>query len=143
MGWENHHLHQFDIQENTYGMPDDEFEEGELDIVDEESVTFSEVVDASTRFSYRYDFGDGWDHEAVIESIESLRSVLQFAACLEGERACPPDDCGGNGGFEVFLDAFADPAHEEHDDFVEWIGHTFDPEAFSVAATNAALQRVR
>ena len=43
----------------------------------------------------------------------------------------------------MFPEAFTDPAHEEHDDFVEWIGHTFDPEAFSVAATNAALQRVR
>lgn len=143
MGWENYHLHQFEIRDETYGLLDDEFEAGEFDVVDEETVTFSEVVDASTRFSYQYDFGDSWDHEVVVEAIEAVPLVLKFAACLGGERACPPEDCGGTGGFKVFLEAIADPAHEEHDDFVEWIGHPFDPEAFSVAAANAALQRVR
>jgi Plasmid pRiA4b ORF-3-like protein len=46
-------------------------------------------------------------------------------------------------GYRHFLEAIADPLHEEHDDNLVWVGYKFDPEAFDVAAANAALQRVR
>ncbi len=141
MGWEDYHLHQFKIGGQVYGMPDDDFEE--FDDVDEDSVLFSEVVTAPMRFSYHYDFGDNWQHEVVVEAKERVPLVLKFAACIDGERACPPEDCGGTGGFQEFVEAVTDPTHEEHVDYAQWVGRPFDPEAFSVAATNAALQRVR
>lgn len=143
MGWEDYHLHLFRIRDKTYGVPDDEFEAEEYEDIDEETVIFSDVAEAPMRFSYQYDFGDNWEHEIVVEAIESVPSVLKFAACIDGQRACPPEDCGGIGGFEQFIEAVTDPTHEEHVEYVQWVGHPFDPEAFSVAATNAALQRVR
>jgi hypothetical protein len=143
MGWEDYHLHQFQIGEQVYGVPDDEFDFEEFDDIDEDTVLFSEVVTAPMRFSYQYDFGDNWQHEVVVEKMESVPLVLKFAACIDGQRACPPEDCGGTGGFEEFVEAVTDPTHEEHVDYVQWVGRPFDPEAFSVAATNAALQRVR
>jgi hypothetical protein len=143
MGWEDYHLHQFQIGEQVYGVPDDEFDFEEFDDIDEDTVLFSEVATAPMRFSYQYDFGDNWQHEVVVEAIEPVPLVLKFATCIDGQRACPPEDCGGTGGFEEFVEAVTDPTHEEHVDYVQWVGHPFDPEAFSVAATNAALQRVR
>jgi hypothetical protein len=146
MGWEDYHLHQFQIGEQVYGVPDDEldFEEfDDVDDVDEDTVLLSEVVTAPMRFSYQYDFGDNWQHEVVVETMEPVPLVLKFAACIDGQRACPPEDCGGTGGFEEFVEAVTDPTHEEHVDYVQWVGRPFDPEAFSVAAINAALQRVR
>jgi hypothetical protein len=143
MGWEDCHLHQFQIGEQTYGVPDDEFDVGELDDIDEDTVLLSEVVTAPMRFSYEYDFGDDWQHEVVIEAMESLPLVLKFATCLDGQRSCPPEDCGGTRGFEEFIEAVTDPKHPEHAEYLQWVGHPFDPEAFSVAATNASLQRVR
>jgi len=143
MGWENYHLHQFQIGEQVYGVPDDEFGFEEFDDIDEDTVLLSEVAAAPMRFSYQYDFGDNWQHEVVIETIEAVPLVLKFATCIDGQRACPPEDCGGTGGFEEFIEAVTDPTHEEHVDYVAWVGRPFDPEAFSVAATNAALQRVR
>ena len=60
-----------------------------------------------------------------------------------GGGACPPEDVGGTGGYEEFLAALADPLHEEHDNYLVWVGYKFDPDEFNVAAANAALQRVR
>jgi len=143
MGWEDYHLHQFQIGEQVYGVLDDEFIDDEFDDIDEDTVVLSDVVSAPLRFSYQYDFGDNWQHEVVVETVESVPLVLKFAACIDGQRACPPEDCGGTGGFEEFVEAVTDPTHEEHVDYVEWVGRPFDPESFSIAATNAALQRVR
>lgn len=47
--------------------------------------------------------------------------------CLEGERACPPDDCGGEPGYDHLLDVLADPTHDEYEDLRQWSGN-FDPE---------------
>ena len=63
--------------------------------------------------------------------------------CLAGERACPPEDVGGVWGYEGFLEAIRDPDHPEHEDYLEWIGGEFDPEAFDLGAINAALRRLR
>lgn len=49
--------------------------------------------------------------------------------CVEGERACPPEDAGGIGGYEEYLEAMADPKYEEHEAYMEWRGSS-DPEAF-------------
>ena len=62
--------------------------------------------------------------------------------CLDGQRSCPPEDCGGPPGYANLLETISDPAHEEFDDYIEWVGKDFDPEAFSLASTNAALQRI-
>ena len=140
MGWEDYHLHVLEIGGLAYGPPDEEPDEEELD---EDSAVLSEVVEAPMRFSYRYDFGDDWRHEVVVESVEPVPLILKFATCVDGQRACPPEDCGGTGGFERLVEAFRNPDSSEAVDYRQWLGRPFDPEAFSVAATNATLQRVR
>jgi hypothetical protein len=140
MGWGDYHLHYFEIAGQRYGLPDPDWE---IEDIDEDTVVFSDLVEGRTRFFYEYDFGDSWRHEVVVESIEPVPLILKFATCIDGQRACPPEDCGGTHGYRDFLDAISDPDHEEHDDYVGWIGHPFDPDAFDLAATNAALQRVR
>jgi hypothetical protein len=61
--------------------------------------------------------------------------------CLDGEHACPPDDCGGPRGYAAMLEAPADAANYEHEDYVQWIGG-FDPTSFDLVATNAVLQGI-
>jgi len=140
MGWEDYHLHVFEIGDRSFAAPDEESDEEEID---EDSVIFSEIVEAPMRFHYRYDFGDDWLHEVVVESVEPVPLVLKFATCVDGQRACPPEDCGGIGGFERLVEALRRPDPSEPVDYRQWAGHPFDPEEFSMAATNAALQRVR
>jgi hypothetical protein len=92
-------------------------------------------------FLYEYDFGDSWRHELLVEKIAPPQET-QYPVCLAGERACPPEDVGGVWGYEAFLDAIRDPDHPEHEDYIEWIGGEFDPEAFDLEAANAALRRI-
>ena len=56
-----------------------------------------------------------------------------------GRRSGPPEDVGGPYNYPDFLDAIADPDHEEHEHDVEWLGDGFDPEAFDLAEVNERL----
>ena len=60
--------------------------------------------------------------------------------CLGGERACPPEDCGGVYGYYKMLEALQDSGHESYADYVEWIGEDFNPDAFHVDAANKKLK---
>jgi hypothetical protein len=141
MGWTNSHLHRFDIGDRSFGMLLDEDDEELYD--DENDVTVLRAISEHPRFAYEYDFGDGWEHDIVVEEMLRLPHGLKFAVCLGGENACPPEDCGGDGGYRALLEALANPAHEDHDELLEWIGGPFDPTHFDVAQANADLQRVR
>ena len=140
MGWEDYHLHVFEIGGRRYGVP----RPGMGERRHRRRVGRPRRPGRRPeRFFYEYDFGDSWRHEVVVESIEPVPLILKFGVCVDGQRACPPEDCGGTGGYGEFLEAITDPDHEEHDDYVGWIGRYFDPEAFDLAMVNAALQRVR
>lgn len=140
MGWTNSHLHAFRVGDKRYGMCFDDYPEEEID---EKDMTVLQALGEERRFTYDYDFGDGWEHGVMIEEITWTDVGLKFAVCIDGQNACPPEDVGGPGGYSEFLDALSDPRHEEHESFLEWVGGSFDPAEFSVAGTNAALQRVR
>jgi hypothetical protein len=141
MGWTNSHLHSFTIDGKLYGTQFDDYPEDELD-ENEHTVSFA-LRGSLRRFVYEYDFGDSWTHEVVVEDVTWAPYVLKHGVCLDGDGACPPEDVGGPGGYEEFLAALADPLHEEHDNYLVWVGYKFDPSVFNVAAANAALQRVR
>jgi len=141
MGWTNSHLHSFTIDGKLYGMQFDDYPEDELD---ETECTVSIALRGGLRrFSYEYDFGDSWTHEVVVEDVSWAPYVLKHGVCLDGGGACPPEDVGGPHGYQQFLEALADPLHEEHDSYLVWVGYKFDAEQFDLAAANAALQRVR
>ena len=93
------------------------------------------------RFTYIYDFGDSWVH--IIEA-DKKRPVIEagrgYPACVAGERACPPEDCGGIWGYEELLALLADPANPERP---EWLGEEFDPEKFSVKDADDSLAGLR
>lgn len=140
MGWTNSHLHAFRVGEKRYGMNFDEYPDGEID---EKTVTVLQALRDERRFTYDYDFGDGWEHEVVIEELSWSYFGLKFAVCIDGQNACPPEDVGGTGGYVEFLEAISDPTHEEHESHLEWVGGSFDPAEFDLANANALLQKVR
>jgi hypothetical protein len=138
MGWTNSHLHQFTIDGMDYSDPRFEVDGAE----DEFAVTLADVVPAERlRFNLLYDFGDAWDHEITVEKILPRESGERYPLCVAGERACPPEDCGGVWGYEELLEAILDPKHEEHGSMLEWFGGAFDPEAFDAAALNKGLPK--
>lgn len=126
MGWTNSHLHHFRIGEQLYGDPmlmEESMEE--MNYKDSTRNRISKILPKSGKrfgFTYEYDFGDGWEHEVLFEGCPKKDPDQKNPLSLEGERAYPPEDCGGIGGFYEFLEALADPKHEEHDNMLEWIG---------------------
>ena len=140
-GWANSHVHAFTVGDERFVACFGEYPEGEID---EQTVTVLQALRGQKRFTYDYDFGDGWEHTITVEAEFRTPHALKFALCLAGENACPPEDVGGPGGYEYFLEALADPQHEEHENYVRSNGgDTFDRTAFSFIEVNAALQKVR
>jgi hypothetical protein len=138
MGWEDCHMHAFQIGKTTYG-PDPE---DELGYADETKARLADVARVRTRIGYEYDFGDSWEHELVVEARTVAEDDQAYPACIAGEGACPPEDCGGVYGFAELKDVLAGPDSEERDEMQERIGEDFDPAHFDLAAANAAVAAV-
>jgi hypothetical protein len=126
IGWTNSHLHQFVTPQETYGMEIPGEEVWPEDQCDE---TGARLADLGTEFEYLYDFGDGWTHD-----VEVLGRGGSAPGCVDGHGACPPEDCGGPGGYAELLDVLADPAHPEHEHMLSWVGDRLRP--FERAATD-------
>jgi hypothetical protein len=133
MGWTNSHLHQFKVGRIYYGKPSiDEF--SDLNLKDESKARLNKVFSKpKQKMFYEYDFGDGWEHEILLEKVLQPDPGVRYPRLIGGARACPPEDCGGVHGYANFLEAISDPEHEEHDEYLDWIGGEFDPEKFDMA----------
>lgn len=125
MGWTNSHVHQFDIEGLQYGMAGVD-DAGDLEIEDEREHCLQDLAQSGSSFIYEYDFGDGWEHDVTVTKVSTMAKPPR-SRCVAGARACPPEDCGGPGGYANLLEALADPEHEEHESLVSWSGG-FQPE---------------
>lgn len=132
MGWWNYHLHLFQVDSLTITDRETLAEWGGIGLPDDISRLNKYVRQEGMHFGYEYDFGDSWEHELVLEAMLPLDETAVYPRCLAGERACPPEDCGGVWGYETFLEAIQNRQHPEHDSYIEWIGGSFDPEAFDL-----------
>jgi hypothetical protein len=85
--------------------------------------------------------GDNWVHTVCLEQSLELERAPKVARCVEGARARPPEDVGGPGGYQEFLEAVLDRSHEEHRAMLRWAGGHFDPEWFDLELTNKDVER--
>ncbi|MFO0900732.1 MAG: plasmid pRiA4b ORF-3 family protein [Pirellulales bacterium] len=146
MGWENAHLHQFEIDRQRYSNHEYQLDGWEDDdSLDANELRLSELLSRrrkSLRFSYEYDFGDGWRHQIAYEGKSAAESGVDYPRCIDGARACPPEDCGGPWNYPNVLAAMRDPDHEQYEHWNEWIGE-FDSERFDVATATRRMQHGR
>jgi hypothetical protein len=134
MGWENSHLHQFTVDGVSYTELTAEAPE---DLRDERDVRLEDLARARRKFVYEYDFGDGWEHEIVVETV-NRDAIDTGATCVGGSRACPLEDSGGPIAYTRLQRILANPRHREHEDMKDWAGD-FDPAAFDLADVNRRL----
>ena len=128
MGWYDCHLHQFEMKTDQYygliiGID-------ECDELDKKAKLSKYFIHPKDRALYEYDFGDGWEHEIILEKILSKTIDDKYPKCIAGKRACPPEDCGGFWGYEDLLIIMKNPNHEEYAERIEWLGEKFDSETF-------------
>ena len=143
MGWEDYHLHQFIVGGTYYGVLHPDYDDY-LEMRDESQVRLNQIIAGEGfKFRYEYDFGDGWLHNLLMEKILPPEPGQQYPLCIKGKRACPPEDVGGIWGYYGFLEAIRDPGHPEHEEYLEWVGGEFDPEAFDLDVVNEVLRALR
>lgn len=144
MCWTNSHLYRFKIGGQEYGEPDPDNEFYELHFKNSRRMKLGKVVtNKGDAFRYEYDFGDMWEHMLVVEDILEYQPDMKYLVCLAGERACPPEDCGGPYGYANLLETIADPNHEDYHDMMTWLGGDFDPDKFDIDIVNMQLNSMR
>ena len=130
MGWEDYHLHEFRLknpitgQESYIGIPD---EENEFPLSYEILAGWQQRISdwlsmQNKRVYYIYDFGDSWEHTIVLEKVLPKEKNVRYPICLDGKRACPPEDCGSIPGYEDICRG----KHEFQEHYKD-----FDPEYFN------------
>lgn len=135
MSWDGEHLHQFVIGKEKYGTDDHE--------LNEDDVTLEEVLGTRVKkLTYIYDFGDTWVHDIRVEKRPEEPVELAEPRCIAGDRAAPPEDCGGPWGYETLLEVFGDPEHPDRDHFAGLVEAGFDPARFDLDEINARLSGV-
>ena len=147
MGWTNSHLHHFKTGGQLHSDTSVHFAEfeGDPEILEERKFTLQYIAPLEKHtFGYEYDFGDSWEHRITVEKIRPLHgAAAMIAVCLDGARACPPEDCGGPWGYANLLKILKNRRHPEHKDMKEWVGGAWDAEAFDLAKTNIWLQKLK
>ncbi len=137
MGWEDYHLHEFTLlspktgRKVKIGIPSDEDADFGWEVLAEWNQKIAHYFSSeNSKADYVYDFGDGWEHSIKLEKILPRETGVAYPRCIDGRGACPPEDCGGIGGYAEFLEAIGDPANELHEDMLDWVGGSFDPDDF-------------
>ena len=137
MGWDDYHLHEFTLlspktgRKVKIGIPSDEDADFGWEVLAEWNQKIAHYFSLdNSKADYVYDFGDGWEHSIKLEKILPRETGVAYPRCIGGKRACPPEDCGGIGGYAEFLEAIGDPANELHEDMLDWVGGSFDPDDF-------------
>lgn len=150
MGWQDCHLHRFRTGKD-YRSPYfiTQFDLEEEDGLLEDDVRLDQVVtDKGDELWYEYDFGDGWEHRIFVEEV--LAEPSPTPTCTAGRLACPPEDCGGIGGYEEIVawvrsgydDALLPQGFEDAEHGRAWLPLEWHPDSFDVDEVNEALRSV-
>ena len=144
MGWQDYHLHRFEIEGESYSVISREADMLGDDFIDEKKVRLNRVIPGEKfKFAYEYDFGDSWYHTILVEKILQPKEELKHPICLKGKRSAPQEDCGGTSGYVHVLRAFRNPKHPDHEDIMNWLEEGYDPERFNVDEVNEGLMKIR
>jgi hypothetical protein len=137
MGWLDCHLHMFHFSDSKFGeeldigIPDLDVPEDDWQCLPGWEIPIDEYfAQPGDDTLYVYDFGDSWRHQLTLEEVIDRAPRKRYPKCVGGERACPPEDCGGPMGHMDLIRILRVPSDEEHADMLEWLGGKFDPEAF-------------
>jgi len=140
MGWGNYHLYSFYINKEEIGMPDPDFRN---ELLNAKKIKLKDKLPLKQKFGYVYDFGDNWEHILTVEKSLDNKDAALVPVCLEGERACPPEDCGSYPGYYELMKIKKNKKHPEYKERIaEWLGENFDFEHFDIEEINKELLKL-
>ncbi|MDR3197320.1 MAG: plasmid pRiA4b ORF-3 family protein [Planctomycetaceae bacterium] len=144
MGWEEAHPYEFHLGSGVdqcfLGNPDDSnIDDFEEDAQNATARNLTYLNKKGMKLIYVYDFGDSWEHEIIVEDADYDYSGEPLVAILEGNRNCPPEDCGGVYGYCEILEALKHPKNRDAKELLDWLGGKYNPEEFNLELRNKML----
>ncbi|PTY07576.1 hypothetical protein DB347_04895 [Opitutaceae bacterium EW11] len=138
--WFDYQTHVFALDDLKYGNP---FRKDELAVEDDRDVTLADIdLGTRDRLFYEYHFGEGWQVEIRVEKAVPLEKGAAYPLCTGGERAGPPEDCGGLEAYHDMLACIKEPNTDLGREWLEWLGPNFDPAVCDLEKINKALRKL-
>jgi hypothetical protein len=138
--WYDYQLHEFVLDDLRLGNP---VHKDDVVIEDDRDVNLQDLDLASRdRLHYAYHYGEGWQVEVRVEKITVVEKGMVYPSCLAGDRAGPPEDCGGLEAFHDMLACIKEPDTDLGREWIEWLGPTYDPTRCDVEKINKALRKL-
>lgn len=138
--WFDYQTHAFHLDDLRFGNP---VKREGSNVEDDRDVTLADLdLEHRERFSYSYDFGDGWQVDVKVEKTGVVEKGVFYPQCLAGERAGPPEDCGGSEAFHDMLACIKEPNTDLGREWLEWLGPDYTPEVCDLVKINKALKKL-
>lgn len=138
-------MHEFTVHSYRIGSPEEGYDNEDSDnILSDMELTLKLAgISEGDSFEYEYDFGDSWSHKIIVERTLQKDPSVVYPRCIDGQLCCPPEDCGGIGGFYNLLEILKEKKHPDYKDTVQWLGKGYDPGKFDIAAVNKKLSSIK
>lgn len=138
--WFDYQTHVFTLDELRFGNPIRK-EDGMIE--DDRDVTLADLeIGSRARLLYEYSFGEGWQVEVRVEKTMPIEKGAIYPSCIAGERAGPPEDCGGLEAFHDMLACIKEPNTDLGREWIEWLGPNYDPAVCDLDKINKGLKKL-
>jgi hypothetical protein len=138
--WFDYQTHVFILDDLRFGNP---LRKEDLAIEDDRDVTLADLDLASRdKMVYEYHFGEGWRVDIRVEKTLAAEKGIFYPLCLAGERAGPPEDCGGLEAFHDMLACIKEPTTDLGREWLEWLGPNYNPAVCDLEKINKALRKL-
>ena len=138
--WFDYQTHSFTIDNVRYGNP---LKREGFVIEDDRDIRVADLdLENRNLISYAYHFGEGWQVEIAIEKALPPAKTGAYPRVIEGERAGPPEDCGGIEAFHDMLVCIQEPHTDIGREWIEWLGPEYDAQRCDIEAMNKALKKL-
>ena len=139
-GWYDYQTHVFSVDARRYGNP---VNRDGMVIEDDRDTSLADLRLAEhERLTYDYSFAEGWRVDIRVEKMMAAEKGGIYPRCAAGERAGPPEDCGGVEGYKDLLVCLKHPQTDLGREWREWLGPDYDPETCDLNAINRVLKRL-
>jgi hypothetical protein len=138
--WFDYQTHIFSLDDLKCGNP---LKQDDVLVEDDRDITLSDLGLANReRLDYAYHFGEGWRVEIRVERFGPAEKGVPYPVCVAGERAGPPEDCGGLEAFHDMLACIARPETDLGREWTEWLGPDYAPELCDLEKINRNLRKL-
>jgi hypothetical protein len=138
--WFDYQTHVFALDDLKFGNP---VKRDDANVEDDRDVTLADLNLAHRdRMTYEYQIGEGWRVDVRVEKTAAPAKGAYYPACVAGERAGPPEDCGGLEAFHDMLACLKEPESDLGREWLGWLGPEYDPTLCDLDKVNQALRKL-